>query len=55
MEARIKELDALFMSPENASNMELVTEYTSTKEALENENDRWLELSEQLEAVGREA
>ncbi len=51
MEARIKELDQLFMAPENASNMELVTEYTSTKEALDRENDRWLELSEKLEQL----
>ncbi len=51
MEARIKELDQLFMVPENASNMELVTEYTSTKEALDKENDHWLELSEKLEQL----
>ncbi len=51
MEARVKELDQLFMAPENASNMELVTEYTSTKEALDKENDRWLELSEKLEQL----
>lgn len=51
MEARIKELDQLFMAPENASNMELVTEYTSTKEALDKENDHWLELSEKLEQL----
>ncbi len=54
MEARIKELDQLFMSPENASNMELVTEYTSTKEALDKENDHWLELSEKLEHLQKE-
>lgn len=51
MEARIKELDQLFISPENASNMELVTEYTSTKNALDKENDHWLELSEKLEQL----
>lgn len=51
MEARIKDLDQLFMAPENASNMELVTEYTSTKDALDRENDRWLELSEKLEQL----
>jgi ATP-binding cassette subfamily F protein 3 len=37
------------MDPKNASNMELVTEYTTTKQALDKENDRWLELSEQVE------
>lgn len=51
MEARLQELDQLFMTPENASNMELVTEYTSTKEALDKENDRWMELSEKLEEL----
>ena len=51
METRLKELDQLFMVPENASNMELVTEYTSTKEALDKENDHWLELSEKLEQL----
>ncbi|SES96462.1 ABC-F family ATP-binding cassette domain-containing protein [Prevotella sp. kh1p2] len=49
MEKRMKELDELFMQPENASDVELVTEYTSTKEALDKENEHWLELSEALE------
>ena len=49
MEARIAELDELFMQPEKASDMVLVTEYTSTKQKLDEENDKWLELSEQLE------
>lgn len=49
MEARVKELDSMFMKPENASNMELVTEYTDLKRALDEENDRWLLLSEELE------
>lgn len=51
MEARIAELDAMFAKPENASDMTLVTEYTSTRQALDRENDRWLSLSEQLEAM----
>ena len=49
MEARVKELDSMFMKPENASNMELVTEYTDLKRALDEGNDRWLLLSEELE------
>ena len=49
METRVKELDSMFMKPENASNMELVTEYTDLKRALDEENDRWLLLSEELE------
>ena len=51
MEARIKELDAMFMKPENASKMELVTEYTDTKRALDEENERWFKLSEDLESL----
>ena len=51
MEGRLKELDALLMDPKNASNMELVNEYTTTKQALDKENDRWLELSEQVEKL----
>lgn len=49
MEARKQELDELLMQPENASNMELVTEYTNLQRNLDEENDRWLILSEQLE------
>ncbi|MCO6025995.1 ABC-F family ATP-binding cassette domain-containing protein [Prevotella cerevisiae] len=51
MEKRIKELDKLFMNPKNASNMELVSEYTSIKESLDKENEHWLVLSEKLEAL----
>lgn len=52
LEARIKELDALLMDSRNASNMELVTEYTSTQAALDRENNHWMELSEVLETLG---
>lgn len=51
MEARLKELDTLLMDPKNASDMKLVTEYTTTHDALDKENDRWMELSEQLEQL----
>ncbi len=51
MEARLKELDGLLMDPKNAANMEMVTEYTSTKAALDKENDLWMELSEKLETL----
>ncbi len=47
MEARLKELDELLMIPENASNMTLVTEYTSTKRCLDEEMERWERLSEE--------
>ena len=51
MEKRLKELDELLMNPENASDMELVTEYTSTKRALDEEVERWEKLSEELEKL----
>ena len=51
MEKRIKELDILLAQPENASDMKLVTEYTETQRALNEENDRWLTLSETLESL----
>ena len=54
MEKRVKELDALFMKPENAANMELVTEYTTLKQALDAENDKWLTLSERVEDIQKE-
>ena len=51
MEARLKELDDLLMIPENASDMTLVTEYTSTKKCLDEEVERWEKLSEELEMI----
>ena len=51
MEARLKELDNLLMVSENASDMTLVTEYTSTKKALDEEVERWEQLSEELETM----
>lgn len=55
MEARIAELDQLFQQPSNASNMELVTEYTATRQALDAENERWMQLSEELETQQKES
>jgi len=51
MECRLKELDALLMDPQNASDMQLVTEYTSIKKALDEEVERWEQLSEELAAL----
>ena len=51
MEQRLKELDELLMIPENASDMTLVTEYTSTKKALDEEVERWEQLSEELASL----
>ena len=54
LEARKSELDELLMAPENASNMELVTEYTNLQRELDEENDRWMVLSEELETLNIE-
>ena len=51
LEQRLKELDALLMKPENAADMVLVTEYTQTKQALDEEVERWEEYSEALEEL----
>ena len=51
MEQRIAELDALLCTPEGAADMVLVTEYTNTKKALDEEVARWEQLSETLEQV----
>ncbi len=51
MERRLKELDQLLMDPAKASDMVLVTEYTTTKRALDEEVERWEKLSEELEEI----
>ena len=51
LEARKAEIDALLMKPENATNMELVTEYTELMKSLDEENENWMMLSEELEEV----
>ncbi len=51
MEQRIAELDTLLCTPEGAADMVLVTEYTNTKKALDEEVARWEQLSETLEQV----
>ena len=51
MERRLKELDQLLMDPAKASDMVLVTEYTTTKRALDEEVERWEKLSEELEDI----
>ena len=53
MERRLKELDDLLMVPENAADMTLVTEYTTTKKALDEEVERWERLSEELEIINQ--
>lgn len=51
MEKRLKELDDILCRPENASDMELITEYTSVKRGLDEEVERWERLSEELERL----
>ena len=51
MEKRLKELDGLLCEVEHACDMELITEYTSTKKALDEENAKWMTLSESLEKI----
>ena len=51
LEARIAELDAILCTPEGASDMTVVTEYTSTKRLIDQETDRWAQLSEELETI----
>ena len=54
LEKRKKELDDMLCQPAYAANMELVTEYTSLMKVLDEENERWISLSEQLERVNEE-
>ena len=51
MEDRLKELDEILCQPENASDMKLITEYTSTKKALDEEVEKWEESSMMLEEL----
>ncbi len=51
METRLKELDTLLCAPDHASDMTLINEYTETKNALDKEEEKWAELSEELETL----
>lgn len=51
MEKRLKELDAILCTPEGASDMTLITEYTSTKKVLDKEVENWERLSEAFEEI----
>ena len=51
LEERIKELDAILCTPEGASDMTVVTEYTSIKKIVDQETERWAQLSEELEGI----
>ena len=51
MEDRLKELDAILCTPEGASDMTVVNEYTSIKQRMDEEEERWTLLSEELEEL----
>lgn len=54
MEKRIGELNILLSDVDNASDMTLVSEYTSVQRALDSENEKWMELSETLEELSQQ-
>ena len=54
IEGRMNELDKILCTPEGASDMTVVTEYTSTKKLLDNETERWEQLSIELEEIQNE-
>jgi len=54
MEAQLKEMDAILLQPEHAADMKLINEYAEIMRNLEAENDRWMTLSEELEALSEE-
>ena len=51
MENRLHELDTLLCQTEYASDITLVTEYTNIKKSLDEEIERWEQLSEKLEQL----
>ena len=51
LEARIAELDTILCTPEGASDMTVVTEYTSIRRVIDEETRRWEQLVEELEAA----
>ena len=51
LEKSIKEVDAVLCSPEGASDMAVVNEYTSTKQVIDTETSRWEQLCEELEEL----
>lgn len=51
LEARIKELDEILCTPEGASDMTVVTEYTSIRKLIDQHTERWEHLYEELEQL----
>ncbi len=54
LEERIAELNAQLSLPENAANLELVNQYTAVQQQLDQETEKWLQLSEELSAASDE-
>lgn len=54
-EGKISEMDHLLSLPENASDMKIVSDYTATKQLLDQEVDAWEKLSEEYEALSEQA
>ena len=50
-ENRISEIDNLFFKPENASNLDLVNEYSSIKDKINNLVSDWEKLNEELDNI----
>ncbi len=53
-EARIKEMDRLLATDEHATDMKLIEEYSAVMRSLDEENGRWMDLSEKLELLRAE-
>ena len=53
-EARIKEMDRLLATDEHATDMKLIEEYSAVMRCLDEENGRWMDLSEKLELLRAE-
>ena len=51
LESQINELDAILCTPEGASDMKTVSEYTNVKRQLDEEVEKWEQYSEQLEQL----
>lgn len=51
LENRIKVLDDILCTPEGASDMTVVTEYTSIKKLIDQETERWERLCEEMEEM----
>lgn len=55
LEEKLSEMDSLLSLPENASDMKIVSDYTSAKQLLDQEVDAWEKLSEEYETLSEEA